>query len=877
MSWWDRLSPHARRRAEIDAEIEAHLDLEARRLIDQGMDAATARREAEQRFGELAAARRRLYSSARQRDRRLRRAHRLESIAVDLRAGLRRLRHDPLASGLAVVTFALGIGLTTATFSVVDHVLLRPLPFSEPDGLVALHSVPEAGDSFPYVSATNWLDWQEQNRTLESTAIYSILGNSTVVTADDAFTVPAKYVSGRFFDVLRTPFAAGRPFTPEEVRDREAVAVVSEGFWRRVLSANPELPVTLSIDGSPTLIIGVVAAGYEHPQGTQMWHPGRWLEYQGGAARNNVNWYAVARLAPGISIEAARADLSSIADGIRAADPAGIYSYGVGVVALKDEVVGDADETLLVALGCVLAVLLVSCANLAGLEFSRRSARAHESAVRAALGASRWRMVQHGVLEQVALAVLGGALGAALAWWGTNAMLTRYELPVPRAEAVAVDLRVLAFALVVSVLSGVMASVLPSVIEGRVAPGRAMAGRRGAVRGGRNLPGAVLVGAEVALAVVLLVACGLLARNFLALVGRDLGFNPEGVVTADIALTAQRYRAGHEVRLQYWSNALDTLAAIPGVTATAAGNPIPTGVGGRGFVLIEEQPDVEAGADYRVVSHDYFDLLEVPLLAGRLFDATDGATSERVTIINRAMAEAYWPDANPVGERIQATSQESLPDPPSLLIIGVVGDLRQYGFSDDLNTAMYVLHEQVPAYSGGMTLMARAAGGPEAITSVVRERLRELDGNLAIDVATLDARLGGRVAGERLLATTLALFAALGLALAAIGIYGLLSFAVGQRTREIAVRMAVGARAADVVGMIARNALAVVALGLVAGLWLAYGFRRFIGALLVDVPAGDPATYVVVVAVVLLAGGGAALLPALRAVRSSPLETLRQA
>jgi predicted permease len=497
--------------------------------------------------------------------------------------------------------------------------------------------------------------------------------------------------------------------------------------------------------------------------------------------------------------------------------------------------------------------------------------------VRAALGASRWRVVQHGILEQVTLAVLGGALGTALAWWGTNALLARYELPVPRAEAVAVDLRVLAFALGVSILSGVAASVLPSLMEGRVAPGRAMAGRRGTVRGGRNLPGASLVAAEVALAVVLLIAGGLLSRNFLALVGRDLGFNPEGVVTADIALTAERYRAGQEVRLQYWSSALETLAAIPGVTASAAGSPIPTGVGGRGFVLIEEQPEVEAGADYRVVSHDYFDLLQIPLLAGRLFDATDGPTGERVTIINRAMAEAYWPDANPVGERIRATSQESLPEAPSLRIIGVVGDLRQYGFSGDLNTAMYVLHEQVPAYTGGMTLMARTAGDPDAIVSVTRERLRALDNELAVDVATLDARLGGRVAGERLLATTLALFAALGLTLAAIGIYGLLSFAVGQRTREIAVRMAIGARAADVVGMVVRNALVVVAVGLVAGLWLAYGLRNLVAALLADVPAGDPITYVLVVIVVVLTAVSAALLPALRAVRGSPLDALRQA
>ncbi len=876
MSWLDRLSLRPRRRRrEVDAEVEAHLEMRVHQLTEAGMDEAAARREALRRFGNLDTARQRLYASAKRRDQRLRRASRLEAVGSDLRSGLRRLRREPAAAALSVATFALGIGLTTATFSVVDHALLRPLPFSEPQELVRLHSVASDGASFPWVSATNWLDWSEQSRTLESSAIYSVFGTATVVTTDDAFTVPAKSVSGRFFEVLRTPMVAGRPLTPDEVRDGATVAVVSEGFWRRVLNADPELVATVTISGRPTRIVGVVRAGFEFPAGTQVWLPARY-QRRGGAARNNINWLTVARLAPGTDIGAARAELSVIADGIRNSDPAGIYSYGVGVFSLKEEIVGDSQQTLLLAMGCVLAVLLVSCANLAGLEFSRRSARTHETALRVALGASRWRVVQHGILEQVALAMIGGALGTTIAWWGTGALLARYPLPVPRAGTVSMDLRVLAFALGVSVAAGVIAAVLPSLAEARTMPWRALANARGAVRGGRNLPGALLVGVEIAVAVVLLIAGGLLARSFTTLVGRDLGFSAAGVVTAAVALTAPRYRDAPEAQMAYWHAAIEGLDAIPGVVGTAVANPIPTGSGGRGFVAIEELPDVDAGADYRVVSHDYFDTLEISLLAGRLFGPSDGAGSERVTIISRTMAEAYWPEANPVGKRIQATSQESRLGTPWLLVVGVVEDIRQYGFANDPATAMYVLHEQVPTHLGAMTLLVRTSGEMASVIGVVRDRIRLLDGELAVDVRSLDARLGGRVASERLLTTTLGLFAALGLALAGIGVYGLLSFAVSQRTREIAVRMAIGARATDVVTMIVRNALLVVAAGLAAGLALAYGFSGLIEALLFDVSARDPFTFLAVAVTVLVAGVAAALIPALRAARRLPLDALRQ-
>ena len=338
MSWLDRLSLRPRRRRrEVDAEVEAHLEMRVHQLTETGMDEAAARQEALRRFGNLDTARQRLYASAKRRD--------------------QRLRREPAAAALSVATFALGIGLTTATFSVVDHALLRPLPFSEPEELVRLHSVASDGASFPWVSATNWLDWSEQSRTLASSAIYSVFGTATVVTTDDAFTVPAKSVSGRFFEVLRTPMAAGRPLTPDEVRDGAAVAVVSEAFWRRVLSADPELAATVSISGRPTRVVGVVQAGFEFPAETQVWLPARY-QRRGGASRNNINWLTVARLAPGTDIGAARAELSVIADGIRNSDPAGIYSYGVGVFSLKEEIVGDSQQTLLLAMGCVLAVLL---------------------------------------------------------------------------------------------------------------------------------------------------------------------------------------------------------------------------------------------------------------------------------------------------------------------------------------------------------------------------------------------------------------------------------------------------------------------------------------------------------------------------------------
>ncbi len=885
----DAILPSRRRRwREVDAEIEAHLHMRTRELEAGGMPSAPARREAERLFGELESARRRLYASAQIRDRRLGRLRRFESVIADLRAGVRRVRHAPTSSAITIATFAVGIGLTTATFSVVDHTLLRPLPFGEPERLVALRSVDIEGADFPYVSSDNWLDWRDLNRTLEATAIYSIFGSTTVVNDDDAFTVPAKNVSGGFFEVLRTPFLLGRPLTLEDVRDNQPVAVVSEGFWRRALGSPAELPVEMVMSGRTVQVVGVVRAGFEFPEGNQVWRPATFVR-RGGAARNNINWYAIGRLADNTDIAAARADLSRVADGIRGSDPEGIYSFGVVVVSLKEEVVGGARTTLWLAMGAVLAVLLVVCANLAGLEFARRSARRQETAVRVALGAGRWRVAQQGVLEHVTLAAIGGVLGTALAWWGTRELLSRYDLPIPRTEGVSIDLRVLAFALALSLLAGVIASLVPSLTAARTAPSRAMAGARGSAPGGRNLPGSMLVAAEVALAVMLLIGGGVLVRNFAAIVGRELGFDPDGVVTASIALSAPRYGDGQEVRLEYWRSAMDTVVAIPGVADAAVANPAPTFSGGRGFVAIEDQPDVDAGAAYRVVSHDYFRTLDIRLLAGRLFDTGDNADSERVTIINRTMAETYWPGGDPLGKRIQATSQESRLERRSLLVIGVVEDIRQYGFTDDPYTAMYVLHEQVPTHTGGMTLIARTGGEADSIITVVRDRLRQLDRTLAVDVSTLDARLGGRVAGERLLAMTMSLFAGLGLALAAVGIYGLLSFAVSRRTREIAVRMAVGARGADVVAMVVRNALLVVGAGAVVGMWAVYALGHLVAALLaeipasdpitallVEIPARDPVTFAGVAATVFLTALGAALVPAVRAVRMSPVDALRR-
>ncbi|HSM61215.1 MAG TPA: ADOP family duplicated permease [Longimicrobiales bacterium] len=859
---------------ELDEEIRAHLDMRTAELVARGMSPEDARAEALRRFGEGHRTRRRLLAGVRRarRHRRLRRA--LETVVSDVRLAARGARRSPGFAAVAVLVFAAGVGLTTSMVAVADHVLLRPLPHPEPGQLVALWSKAERGSGFRWVSMGNWVDWKGAE-SIGSTAIHAV-HRASVATDEDAFHAATARVAGPFFATLGNTLLTGRAFTEAEAQAGAPVAVVSEGFWRRVLgSGPPPLADLLEVNGRAVQVVGVVRQGEAFPAGTEIWIPFPYRA-EGGALRNNINYEAMARLRSDATLEQARAELGAIAARIRASDPEARYSWGVGVRPLRDVVVGDARPYLVLLTVAVGLLLLAACANLAGLSLARARRRVRESAVHLALGAGRARLVRRTVTEHVLLAAVGGGLGVALAWLSTEALMSRVASVVPRADEVAFDVRVALLGGAAALGAGLLAGLLPALRGSRGDLSTVLSGARGGITGGRGLPGAAMVGAEIALAVTLLVTGALLIRSFQGLVSRDLGFEPTGVVTAEIALVGPAY-ADPERRLLFWTSLTERVGELPGIEEVAVSNAIPTSDAGRGFIDLPGREGDDIGAGYRVVSDRYFDALGVPLLAGRHFEASDGPDTERVTIVSRSMVERFWPGGDPLGQRVRARSMEAMigGGAPWLTVVGVVGDMRQYGWESQPEAEMYVLHRQVPHFTQGMTLVARGRGGVTGWESALRAAVRELDPSLAVELASLDALLARLTEERRLVLAGLGLFGGAALLLVCLGIYGLMSFAAGERAPEMAVRVALGAPRGGIVGLMLGSALRVVLVGAAVGLVAARGFTRLLDGLLVEVGAADPFSYAAALAVLATVALAAALVPSLRAARRDPLDALR--
>lgn len=870
----------AGRERETEDEITSHIEMRVDDLVAAGMSEEDARREAIRRFGDLEEARRTITRGARRRDRRLRWTDRVEAVRRDVIVALRRMRARPGHSILTMLIFGLGIGLTTVMFTFVDNVLLRPLPFPEPDRLVALFSVPEDGRPFPWVSMGNWYDWDRESRTVQASAIYSQEPlDMTVASGDGAFTAPGVRVYGAFFETLRPTMVAGRAPSVSEVTEDPTLAVVSERFWRTELGGVPlSAGVPVELAGSRRLVVGALARGSAHPEGVDLWLLHR-PRAQAGAMRNNINFLAVARLRDGVTLERAEADLSAIADGIRETDPEGIYSYGVGVRPLGDVVVGSAVEYLGMLMVAVVLVLLVACANLAALGFARGMERGDEIAVRRSIGAGRRRLVQQLLTEELLLALAGGLVGVLFAWWGTGALLEQVGQVMPRSRDVGFDGRIAAFGALASIFAGLAAGLPPAL---RAAGGGSVGVLKGSrtVRGRGGLPGTVMIAGEVALTVLLLTGGGLLLMSFGAVVSRDLGFDPDGVVTVDVALTSQRYSESPEAVTRYWESTMDALSDLSGVHSVGAGLWIPTGGGGTGFIDVEARPDADDGAGYRLIGGDYFEALRIPVLQGRVFDERDRLEAEPVAVVNQAMADELWPSSNPIGQRVRAVSMESYwfgGEAPWRTVVGVVGDVRHYGFESDPDAEMFVPFRQNPWMARSMASVIRVRDGALGQTVPgARRAVRSVDPSLAVDVSTLEGRLHGTVAERRMIVVILGTFGLTALLMASLGIYGVISHAVARRTREMAVRAALGARRARLVRMVVLGALRVATLGVLAGLVLAVASRPVLDALLLDVSSGDPRAYVLSGLCLAVVAAAAALIPGLRAARRDPLEALRE-
>ncbi|MGE0439037.1 MAG: ADOP family duplicated permease [Gemmatimonadales bacterium] len=862
--------------AEVGDELDSHLALRIEALEAAGLGPAEARAEALRRFGDFAATR-----DALARDRRRRAQRRdLRDVVSGWVTGLRLVgRQAVLAPGFAAVwigTLAAAVGLATAVFALVDGILLRPLAYPDSDRLVTLLTVDSAGGRYPVVSADNWNDWRRENRSLAAAAIYRS-DRGALAGDGDPLRITVTTAPPELFQTVRPRLRTGRPYSESETAARSPVVVLAEGLWKQLGGERRSGPWRVTVDGEEREVIGVVAAGQAFPRGTDAWVPYRHRQI-GGQARNNLNWLAVGRLADGLTPAVAEADLGRVAAQIRAADPAGLYSWGVGVEPLQDTMTAEARELLLLLQGAVLLVLLVACANLAAASLARGLARTREVAVRIALGAGRGAVLRQTIGEHLVLGLVGGAAGGALAWGLIRTVPGLLGDELPRLDNVRLDLRVLTFAVLTAGFSGLATGILPALQAAGAAPARILGGGRGTVRGGSRA-GRWLVTGEIAVALLLVTGAGLLIESLRQVLRQPLGFTTNGVVTAELFLAGARYRDDPGQVTAYWDAALGAVRAAPGVAGAGLANWTPLGTGGSSFIEIEGQDAPNAGAEYRAVGEGYFGALAIPLLAGRDFASGDEPGAPRVAIVNRAFAERYWPGQDPLGRRLRTPGMEQAPagaDLPWLTVVGIVGDIRHWGYEAPMNPEVFVPWRQVPVFSRSLTLVARSNRSAGDLVPVVRERLLTIDPATPADVRPLAARADGLLASRRFTMTVLTAFAVLALALTAVGVYGVLSFSVAQRTPEFAVRAALGADPRRLVRWVVSDGFRLVALGCAAGALAAFLFGSAVRSLVFGVSVGDPTVLLTGVAVVGGAGLLAAWLPARRAARVAPMEVLRR-
>jgi putative ABC transport system permease protein len=863
--------------SEMDDEIAAHQQLHADDLIRSGFPPTEATRQAAERVGRLYAARDELHHAARRREAQLRHRDWWGGVAGDLKFALRQIRRNAGYFALAVLTLALGIGMTTAIFTLVERVVLQPLPLRDPGALVTIRGLDSLKEQVWTVSNDDWLDWKAGSHSFSAMALQSDPYRVTVRTGDSATRVTETPVSSDFFQTIGARFVAGRPFTAAEA-DAGDVMVITERLWRAYLRADPSLSRPLSPGG--TRVVGVVADGAEFPADVQIWLPMKVVSYGGGGTRNNINSVAVARLNPGVTADQAAADLSRVSRGIRARDPAGIYDFGAAVIPLQTAIVGGTATSLrLLGVGVALVMLIV-CANLAIATLGRGSGRRDEMAIRTALGASQSRLVAQLVVEQLLLAGVGCLGGLVLAWGLVHAIVTRWGTQIPRAGEIHLDVGVLAFAIVVALLVGLVSGVVPAIRSSRVSLQHAMKEGGRQTTGGKQ-PGAIaLVMFEFALAVALVSGAGLLLRSFGQLVGRDLGFS-RNLATAEITMLGGPYRDS-TFRLATWDRLAAAYSAIPGVQRVGIANQTPLGEGFSGFIAIDGSPNTVGGAGYRTINEGYLGALGLHLLRGRNFGPEDAPGAARGVIINQAMARKYWPGQDPLGHRVQASSMEAgngvhAEAPAWLTVVGVVSDVRQRGFAVEPAPEMYVSFRQAPQWrTVSMTLVVGAARPAAQLLAALRAKTREVDPRLGVDLDTMARRLDESLASRTLTMSLLSAFALLALLLAALGVYAVLSYLVTRRSREIALRAALGAQRSRILSLIVGQGMRIAGLGILAGIVAAAVLSRVLTALLVDVSAVDPIAFVGAVVILAMIAFLAALIPALRAMRLDPMAVLKQ-
>ena len=792
----------------------------------------------------------------------------------------RSLRRAPALSMVSILTVALGVGAGTALFSVVKAVLLDPLPFPDPGRLAWVAEVNESGHPMQ-VAQANLKDWQRENRSFTQMAAYGAGPVNAGGGSDYPQRTYGAEVTGDFFDVMGVHPVLGRTFDAAEQKFRAAGTVIlGNGLWRRAYGADPRiLGRTIKLMGQPFTVIGVMPPGFDYPNGSEVWiAAGAFFDFP---SRTAHNFRVVGRLRPGVTIEQAQADIGAISRRLKQQYPSPFMAQDAAVIRLDRQMVGEVRPALLMLFGAVGFLLLIVCVNVANLLMVRLTTRTHEISVRVALGAGRLRLFRQLLEESLTLAAAGGALGLLLAFWSMDLLRILLPADLPRAGEIRIDGGVVAFALAVSAAAGILFGVLPSWRASGMNVNEALkAASRSATAGRRaHRVQAALVISEVCLSLVLVAGAGLLANSFWRLRSVNPGFDADHVLVANVSFTTPSRDSGFDRLSPMFFDLLSQLRAIPGVESAGLVKDLPLdGFMRDGHFNIENRPQASGTADavYRIVSPGYLATMHIPLLRGRDFSDGDTANSQPVVLISAEMARVYFPNENPIGRRVWFDS--FAPKEQWLTIAGVVGDVREGGLTKPVQPTAYVSHPQAeePSQLLDENFVLRTSQDPRSIIGAVRRRIRAADREAALKFETMDDVLSRSVARQRFQMQVLGGFAALALALAAIGLYGVLSYLVTSDRAGIAIRMALGAQPRSIFAMVTARALRLAAAGVGLGLAGCWAVRGVLARLIFGIGPSDPLTLAAAAAVLLMVALAASWFPARRAMRVDPISALRE-
>jgi putative ABC transport system permease protein len=806
-----------------------------------------------------------------------------EALMQDLRYAGRALRRNPGFAAIAVLTLALGIGANTAIFSVVNGVLVRPLPYREPDQLVRLFTAFRGSGEERYsISQPEFMDYKGLTNVFENAAAYS--GVNLTLTGDgEPQRLRGIAATRDLLPVLGITPTIGRNFEREEGRQGvEPVIIFTHELWQNRFGGDPALlGRSLRLNGISRRVVGILPPGATYSR-AEAFIP-MFINPDSMTGRSHNFLSGVARLKPNVTVGQAQRELNALtrrtAEEFKRNYPASM-GYGATVIAMHEEIVGDVKLPLLILLGAVGLVLLIACANVANLLLARGEARQREVAVRLAMGATTKRVIRQLLTESTVLAVLGAAGGIALAWWGTQAILAVSPDAIPRVQDIRIDVTVGLVTLGIAMLTGLLFGLAPAMqlVRTELQSSLKEGTRGGSESGQRQRVGRTLVMAEVALAVVVVIGAGLLMRSFYELRNSNPGFTPDKLLTIDLALPATRYDTA--ATTNFYQQLIERTGALPGVQVAAAASELPPVSSGNNWDIDIEgrtiAPDETAPSpNVRSVTRDYFRALSIPVIRGRAFGPEDGRASLPVAIINETSARSYWPNADPVGQHVRFSSRR-----PWMTIVGVARDVRSAGLSEPVPAEIFILHDQLPMNSGGteraMYVILRTAGDPLTLAVPARRIVKEMDPLLAIiGVRSMDEVMDFSVARPRFTMLLLGVFGAVALMLAGIGIYGVMSYAVKRRTREIGIRMALGGKPRDVLLLVVGQGMRLAVVGLIIGIAGGFATTRLMRRLLYGVSATDPFTFAAIA--LLLAGVAfvASWVPARRAVRTDPTAALR--